>query len=75
MSTITPEQRQALAEAGDSPVVLADPQTGDSYVLLRADAFHRICERLELGEDRREHEAWAALARKARNPWAAENPY
>lgn len=25
-------------------------------------------------EDRREHEAWGGIARKARDQWAAENP-
>jgi len=32
--TITPEQRQAVLHAGDSPVQLDDPQTGLTYVLL-----------------------------------------
>lgn len=75
MTVITPEQRRAAAEAGDKPVELADPQTGDSYVLVRADVFRRMRELLEDGEDRLGHEAWAALARKARGRWAAENPY
>jgi hypothetical protein len=72
MTAITPEQRQAAAEAGDSPVELADPQTGRSYILLRAEVFREL---LEWGEDRRQHEAWAGLARQARDEWARENPY
>jgi len=75
MTTITPEQRQAVAEAGDSPVELADPQTGTSYVLVRADLYRQMQERLEDDEDHREHRAWAKLARKARDEWARENPY
>ena len=75
MTTITPEQRQAVAEAGDSPVELAEPQTGTAYVLVRADVYRRMRERLEEDEDRREHQAWAKLARKAREQWARENPY
>jgi hypothetical protein len=75
MTTITPEQRQAVAEAGDSPVELADPQSGTAYVLVRADIFRRMQERLEEDEDRREHQGWAKLARKARDEWARENPY
>ncbi len=42
MVTITPEQRQAVVEAGDSPVEVADPQTGTSYVLLRADVYSQL---------------------------------
>jgi hypothetical protein len=42
MTTITPEQRVAVAEAGDAPVELADPQAGTAYVLLRADIYQRM---------------------------------
>jgi hypothetical protein len=73
MTTITPEQRQSAVEAGDSPVELADPQTGSSYVLLRAEVYRRMQELLEADQDRREHQAWARLARKARDQWAREN--
>jgi hypothetical protein len=75
MTTITPEQRVAVAEAGDAPVELADPQTGTAYVLLRADVYHRMREVLEDEEARREQAAWSRLARKARDQWAAENAY
>jgi hypothetical protein len=74
MNEITPEQRRAAAEAGEAPVELEDPQTGDAYVLLRADVFRRMSDLLERGEDRRDREAWADLARQARGRWAAENP-
>ena len=36
------EQRHALANAGDSPVDVVDPQTNVAYVLIRADLFARI---------------------------------
>ncbi len=75
MNVITPDQRRAAAEAGNAPVELADPQTGDSFVLARADVFRRMRELLEDREDRLEHEAWATLARRARGGWAADNPY
>ena len=75
MNTITAEQRQAAVEAGDSPVELADPQTGISYVLMRAELYHKMQELLESAEDHREHHAWAKLARLARDQWARENPY
>jgi hypothetical protein len=75
MNIITPDQRRAAAEAGDAPIELADPQTGDSFILVRADVFRRMRELLEDREDRLEHEGWAASARRARGRWAAENPY
>jgi hypothetical protein len=75
MTTITPEQRVAVAEAGDAPVELADPQTGTAYVLLRADIYQRMRELLEAEEVREEQDAWSRLARKARDQWAQENAY
>ncbi len=67
MNVITPDQRRAAAEAGNAPVDLADPETGDSFIL--------TSELLEDREDRIDHEGWASLARKARGRWASENPY
>ena len=75
MNVITPEQRRAAAEAGDAPVELTDPQTGDSFILVRADVYRQMRERSEDRDDRLEREAWALLARGARDRWAAENPY
>jgi hypothetical protein len=75
MTTITPEQRLAANEAGSEPIELADPQTGDAYVLMRADVFQRMRELLEKSEDRLERQAWSALAGKARGQWAQENPF
>jgi hypothetical protein len=75
MTVITPEQRQAAVEAGDLPVELADPQTGITYILMRADVYRRMQQSTEVEEDNREHPAWAKLARKARDDWARENSY
>jgi hypothetical protein len=75
MTTMTPEQQRAVAEAGDSPVELADPQTGIAYILVRADVFERMRKLLEDDGDRHEHQDWAKLARKARDEWASENAY
>ena len=75
MTAITSEQRQAAVEAVDRPVDLADPQTGITYVLMRADVYRRMRQSMEVEEDNREHQAWAQLARKAREDWARENPY
>jgi hypothetical protein len=75
MTTLTPELRQAVEQAGDQPVEINDPQTNTGYILLRADVYKRMRELLEDDEDRREKEAWAKLGRKARSDWAKENPY
>ncbi len=75
MTSITPERRQAVAEAGDLPVELADPQTGDAFVLVRAEVFQRMRELIEEDEDLRDKQAWGKLARKVREQWAGENAY
>lgn len=73
MTTITPEPRIAVAEAGEAPVELADPRTGTTYVLLRADVYERMRSLAEDEESHREQSAWSGLARKARDQWAREN--
>ena len=45
--TITPELKQALAQAGDEPVRLEDPETREAYVLMKRDVYERL---LKLGE-------------------------
>lgn len=75
MTTISPEQRVAAAEAGDTPIEIADPQTGAAYILLRADVYERMRVLVEAEEARREQEAWSRLARKARDQWARENAF
>ena len=75
MNTITPEQRLALAEAGDSPIELSDPQSGDAFVLVRAEVYRKMRDQLEDEEDRRDREDWAKVARNARDQWARENPF
>jgi hypothetical protein len=39
---ITDDQRQAIEQAGGSPVYIADPATNASYVLLRAEDFEKM---------------------------------
>jgi hypothetical protein len=75
MTAITAEQKQAVDQAGDSPVELEDPQTGAAYILLRADVFRRLRQLVEDDEDSREQEAWSKVARKAGDEWARENPF
>ena len=75
MMTLTSELRRAVEEAGDLPVEITDPQTNASYVLVKAEIFGRMKERLEEEQDQREKDAWAKLSRRARSEWAKENPY
>ena len=42
MTTLTPELRKAVEEAGDQPVEIIDPETQRRYVLLRADVYERL---------------------------------
>jgi hypothetical protein len=60
MIVLTGDQWQAI-QAGEVVRVLA-PEIGDDVVVLRADAYESIRERLE---DEQEKAVWAKLARKA----------
>jgi hypothetical protein len=42
MTLITPELRQAIEQAGGSPVRLEDPETNTVYVLLSGDVYERL---------------------------------
>ena len=45
MTTITPEIRHAIEQAGEEPVQLTDTETNSVYVIVRADIYDRcaIC--------------------------------
>lgn len=75
MTTLTPELRQAVEQAGDQPVEITDLETNASYVLVKAEIFSRMKEKLEDEQDQREKDAWVTLGRKARADWAKENAY
>jgi len=75
MITLTPEQRQAIEQAGGSLVELTDPQTNTGYVLVRAEDFRRMQETLEEQQDQREQDSLLAMSRKNRLAWVEENPY
>ena len=55
--TITSEQRLAIETAGDEPVKLEDPLSGQVYVVLKAEVYERVREILRL----RGEQAWAKL--------------
>src|SRR4051812_7365825 len=59
MTTLTPELKQAIEQAGDELVRLEDPQTRQTYVLLKAEVYESIRE--ILGDEWRQ----AATPRKA----------
>lgn len=42
MTTLTPEQRQAIEQAGEQPVQVEDPETHASYVILKAEVYERL---------------------------------
>jgi hypothetical protein len=60
VDTLTPELKQAVEQAGDSPIRLMDPETHRAYVLVSAEVF----ERLLLDDDRREQAAFRQAAKK-----------
>jgi hypothetical protein len=61
MDTLTPELKQAVEQAGGSPVRLMDPETHQAYVLVNAEVYERL---LLNDEDRREHAAFLRTAKK-----------
>jgi hypothetical protein len=60
LDTLTPELKQAVEQAGDSPVRLRDPETQRSSVLVSAEVFDRLLDE----EDRQEQEAFLRVAKK-----------
>lgn len=42
MTVLTPEQRRAVEQAGESPVRFEDPETHAAYVLLKAELYERF---------------------------------
>jgi hypothetical protein len=61
MDTLTPELKQAVEQAGDSPVRLMVPETHRAYVLVSAEVFERL---LLDDEDRREQAAFLRSSKK-----------
>jgi len=61
MDTLTPELKQAVEQAGDSPVRLTDPETHRAFVLVSAEVYERL---LVDAVDRREQAAFLRAAKK-----------
>jgi hypothetical protein len=50
MIIVSPEQRQAIDEAGDRPVPIVDPETHQTYLIISAEAYDRLRAALEAEE-------------------------
>ena len=53
MTTITPEIRQAIEQAGQQPVQLTDPETNSVYLIVRAEVYERmraLCRDFDIGD-------------------------
>ena len=68
MTPITNEIRHANERAGDQPVRLEDPQTHQTYLLLRADLYDRI-QTAFVDEDRHAAEAAFSGIREVFEDW------
>ena len=42
MTTITPELRHAIEQAGDAPVQITDPETQAAYIIVKAEVYERM---------------------------------
>jgi hypothetical protein len=45
---LTPELRQAVQQAGEEPVRIEDPETHQSYVIVKEEVYRRIREAVEI---------------------------
>ena len=43
MMILSPEQRHAIGQAGDQPVPILDPETNQTYLIIRAEVYDRLC--------------------------------
>lgn len=47
MMTLSPEQRQVVGEAGDHPVPIVDPETHQTYLIIKAEVYDQLRSRCE----------------------------
>jgi hypothetical protein len=43
MMILSPEQRRAIGQAGDHPVPIVDPETHQTYLIIKAEVYDRLC--------------------------------
>ena len=60
MYTLTRELKQAIYQAGDSPVQFIDPETHRAYVLVSAEVYERLLNE----EDQRGQAAFLKASKK-----------
>jgi hypothetical protein len=46
--TMTPEQKKAVDQAGDAPVLVEDPVTHESYVIVKEETYRRLAKVVEV---------------------------
>ncbi len=46
--TMTPEQKKAVDEAGNAPVLVEDPETHESYVIVKEETYRRLAKGVEV---------------------------
>jgi hypothetical protein len=69
MTTLTPELRQAVREAGNQPVPIIDPETNRRYVLVPADVFERLNLLVEHEPLSKEEQRWLLREAGKRAGW------
>src|SRR5262249_36492806 len=42
MMTLSPERRRAIGQAGDQPVPIVDPETHQTYLIIKAEVYDRL---------------------------------
>ncbi len=46
--TMTPEQKKAVDQAGDGPVLVEDPETHESYLIVKQETERRLASAVEV---------------------------
>ncbi len=46
--TMTPEQKKAVDQARDAPVLVEDPETHESYVIVKEETYRRLAKAVEV---------------------------
>ncbi len=46
--TMTPEQKKAVDQAGDSPVLVEEPETREAYLIVKEETYRRLTKAVEV---------------------------
>jgi hypothetical protein len=69
MTALSPDLRQAIEQAGDTPPRVIDPETNTAYVLLRADLYERFKALFEEDPPTREEQLYFLREAGKRAAW------